>query len=184
MTVARLHITGASCTGTSTLGGAALAQRLGVPHLDTDRYYWAPTDPPFTIKRPPVERVRLIEADQGAGGWVLSGSLMGWGGEAALSDCDLILFLTAPPWEVRRTRLIAREQARFGGDRIAPGGDMHAIHTGFLDWASRYDDPAFAGRSRARHEDWLGRQGVPVLHLDATRPRDALTEDVLSSAAP
>ncbi|WP_421701479.1 adenylate kinase [Aliiroseovarius sp.] len=177
MTPPRLHITGASCTGTTTLG-VALARRLGLPHLDTDDYYWAPVDPPFSQKRPPEDRVRLMRADQGAGGWVLSGSLMGWG-EPALLSCELILFLTAP-WEVRRSRLIAREQARFG-DRITPGGDMRAIHTGFLDWASRYDDPAFTGRSRARHEDWLSRQKAPVLRLDATRPISDLIDDVLNT---
>jgi adenylate kinase family enzyme len=177
MTPIRLHITGASCTGTTTLG-AALALRLGVPHLDTDDYYWAPTDPPFTTKRPPEDRVRLIQADQAMGGWVLSGSLMGWG-EPALARCERILFLTAP-WEVRHARLVAREQARFG-DRIAPDGDMHTIHTGFLDWASRYDDPAFTGRSRARHEDWLSRQTAPILRLDATRPPDELIGDALAA---
>jgi len=43
-------ITGASGSGTSTLG-AALAKELGIAHLDADDYYWLPTTPPFTAKR-------------------------------------------------------------------------------------------------------------------------------------
>ena len=42
----RIHITGASGFGVSTLGGA-LAARLGCAHLDTDDFYWLPTDPPY-----------------------------------------------------------------------------------------------------------------------------------------
>ena len=39
---------------------------------------------------------------------------------------------------VRIKRLQQRERDRFG-DRILIGGDMHAIHEEFIDWASRYD---------------------------------------------
>ena len=173
----RLHITGASCTGVTTLG-AGLSRALGIAQLDCDDYYWTPTDPPFTRKRPPADRVRLIRKDMGGDGWILSGSLMGWG-DALVAEADLIVFLTAP-WRVRRARLLAREQARFG-DRITPGGDMHGVHTGFLDWASRYDDPAFTGRSRARHEDWLLRQIAPVLRLDGTEAPDSLVQQTRDS---
>lgn len=41
-----IHITGASGSGTTTLG-RALAQALGWRYLDADRYYWLPTSPPF-----------------------------------------------------------------------------------------------------------------------------------------
>lgn len=177
MTPPRLHLTGASCTGTTTLG-AALAARLDLPHLDSDDFYWAPVEPPFSQKRPPEERLSLMKCAQGDGGWVLSGSLMGWG-EAALDGCDLIVFLSLP-WKARRARLVAREQARFG-DRIAPGGDMYQIHQDFLAWAEGYDDPQFDGRSRARHEAWLQVQGIPVLTLDSAAPVAALMAEVLNT---
>src|SRR5438128_874343 len=45
--VQRLHILGASGSGTTTLG-RALAEGLQCPHFDTDDYFWLPTDPPFT----------------------------------------------------------------------------------------------------------------------------------------
>lgn len=55
----RIYITGASCAGVTTLG-QNLATRLDVQHVDVDDFYWMPTNPPFTTKRPADERVSLI----------------------------------------------------------------------------------------------------------------------------
>src|ERR1017187_7546418 len=80
-------ITGASGSGTSTLG-AALAKELGIAHLDADDYYWMPTTPPFTTKRDRAERLALalrdVRAKQSA---VVAGSVMEWGLELA-SACE------------------------------------------------------------------------------------------------
>jgi hypothetical protein len=75
-------------------------------------------------------------------------------------------------------RLMERERQRHG-ERIRPGGDMHEIHTAFADWASRYDEPEFSGRNRARHEAWLAQQSTPVLRVDGSRPVEELIETVL-----
>ena len=48
---AHIHITGASGAGVTTLG-AALAERLGGAQFDVDDFFWMPTVPPFTDKRP------------------------------------------------------------------------------------------------------------------------------------
>ena len=56
------HIFGASGSGTSTLG-ATVAAAMGGRFLNADAYYWHQTDPPFTSKRDPAERVSLIERD-------------------------------------------------------------------------------------------------------------------------
>ena len=77
----RIHITGASCSGATTLG-ATLAERLSVPHFDTDDFYWYPSRPKFERKRAVKERIRLLRAALlGVPGWVLSGSLNPWGNE-------------------------------------------------------------------------------------------------------
>ena len=55
----RIHILGASGSGTSTLG-SALARRLGVKHADSDSLYWLPTNPPYTTPRPPGARQALL----------------------------------------------------------------------------------------------------------------------------
>lgn len=173
----RLYLTGASCAGVSTLG-AGLAARLGVPHLDTDAFFWRPTDPPFAEQRPVADRLRLIREAQGEGGWVLSGALETWG-EAVIEAAGLIVFVTTPA-PLRMERLDRRERARHGA-RILPGGDMHATHLAFRDWASRYDDPAFAGRSRARHEAWLAARPTPALRLDGARPLAELVDAVIDA---
>lgn len=173
---ARVYITGAAGSGTSSLG-RPLAERLSVPHLDTDDFYWAPTDPPYTLKRPVEERLALISAEQLAqgegGGWVLSGSADGWG-EVAIAGADLIVFLVTPT-PLRLARIRRREAEKFG-DRIKPGGDMHRTHAEFLKWAASYDEPYFRGRSLARHRHWLSGRPEPVLELSGTTP----AEDMLA----
>ena len=57
--MARLHVLGASGAGTTTLG-AALAHRLGHPHVDADSLFWLPTDPPFTTRRPRDKRQAML----------------------------------------------------------------------------------------------------------------------------
>lgn len=177
---AKIYLTGASCSGVSSLG-AALAEHLGLPQLDVDAFYWMPTNPPFTTKRPPEDRVRLISQCQSqSAGWILTGSFIGWG-DALIRDADLIVFLQTPT-AIRLERLDKREAQRHGS-RILPGGDMHEAHKAFRDWASRYDDPSFSGRNHAQHERWLSAQRAPVLRLQGEKDIGALlqaTLDVLS----
>lgn len=166
----RIHITGAAGTGTTTLG-KLIAQRLDVPHLDADDFYWSPSDTPFTVKRPPDERVALIQKAQGPAGWVLSGSVTSWGTKA-VETVDLIVFLTlSTPERLRRLR---KREARLFGPRIGPGGDMEHVTSAFLDWAAQYDAPDFHGRSRLKHDLWLAELGRPVLRLTSDQPPEAL----------
>jgi len=160
----KIHITGASGTGVSTLG-RALADKLAISFVDTDDAYWMPTDPRFTAKRPVPDRLVALQEAQGPGGWVVAGSLCGWG-DRAIANLDLIVFLSAPK-DQRIERLKRRERAWFG-DRIDPGGDMERIHREFIAWAEQYDDPHFTGRSRVMHESWLMEQEAPLLRLEGT----------------
>lgn len=172
----RIHILGASGTGTSTLG-RTLANRLGTQQFETDDFLWLPTDPPFQHRRPVADRVRLMEdmflprAD-----WILSGSVTCWA-EAITPRLTHVIFLSAPA-TVRLARIRARERQRHGA-RIAPGGAMSATHRAFLDYAMAYDDPGFTGTTRALHETWLATLPIPVLRLDATES----TETLAASAA-
>ena len=172
----RLHILGASGTGTTSLG-RALAEALRIPAFDVDDYYWLP-DPPYTIKRPVEERVALLtSALDPHPSWIVSGSMTGWGD--ALSDrFTLVVFLVAP-LALRLERLRARETERFGADALAEGGWFHDNHAEFIAWASRYDDVDFTGRSRRQHESWLARLKRPALRLDATRSVEELRDEVL-----
>ena len=148
-----LHILGASGSGTSTLG-RAIAQELGIMHLDTDDFYWAPSEVPFTVKRDIDDRLTMLHAAiEEHANWVLSGSLCSWG-DPLIPLMTHVVFLHVP-WDERRTRLIARERSRYGDDAIAPGGRMHTVYREFIEWASRYDAAGVEQRSYTSHTHWL-----------------------------
>lgn len=168
----RIHITGASGAGTTTLA-AGLSDRLSIEAFDTDDFFWRPTDPPYRERRPIADRIALMrEAFLDAPDWILSGSIGSWGMPVA-DRMTHVIFLTARA-TTRLARLRRRERARYG-DRIAPGGDLEFMHRGFLEWAVSYDEPNVAGRSRAAHEQWLASLTIPVIRLDGEMPRDQLT---------
>ncbi|HLG80479.1 MAG TPA: AAA family ATPase [Bradyrhizobium sp.] len=177
MKTRRIHITGASGAGVTTLG-RALANALALPSHDTDDYYWKPTEPPYRDKRAAGDRLRLMqELFVPRAGWVLSGSLDGWG-DPLVPCFDLVVFMTTSP-EVRMQRLRAREATRFGADSIGEGGWRFEEAAAFFDWASHYEDGTREGRNLARHEAWLATLPCPVLRLDGSRPVAELVGTVL-----
>src|SRR5438874_6737147 len=143
--VKRIHILGASGSGTTTLG-RAFAERLQYPHFDTDDYFWVPTDPPYTQQRERPERAQLLMDDLTAhDAWVVSGSLYGWG-DVAIPLFELVVFLWIPP-DVRIARLHQREHGRFG-ERILPGRDMYEQSQQVFAWAASYEEGGLDIRSR------------------------------------
>ena len=179
MDACRLHLTGASGSGTTTLG-RALASRWSVPHADADDYFWVPTASPYTVKREVPERLRLMrEVFLGRAAWVLSGSIMGWG-DPLVERLDAVVFLSVDH-DARLGRLQARESRRHGA-RIEAGGDREADHREFIEWASGYEDPTFDGRSRVQHEAWLGGLRCPVLRLDSSLAVAELADRVVGWA--
>lgn len=174
----RVHILGASGSGTTTLG-EAVAKRLGAPLFDSDSYFWLPSDPPFVSVRPQPQRLMLLLRDlPSQGGWVHSGSAIGWA-KPLEPLYDLIVYLHLDP-ALRLARLKRREHARYGS-RIAPDGDMTHTHAAFMKWAASYDTAGVEQRSRAAHEAWLARQTAPVLRLDAAQPIGDLASTVVSA---
>lgn len=164
----RIHIFGASGSGTSSLA-SALAASHGHRHVDTDDFYWLPTEPPYAQARPREVRLALLRSALAQSpSWVLSGSLCGWG-DPLIPEFDLVVFLVAPT-QVRLTRLRAREAVRYGRDAIAPGGALHDAHVEFLNWAGRYDAGGPEMRSRVLHEAWLSTLPSAVLRLEGHRP--------------
>ncbi|MBM3217424.1 MAG: hypothetical protein FJZ38_01875 [Candidatus Rokubacteria bacterium] len=166
MTARHIHLVGASGSGTTTLG-RALARHLGIPHFDTDDYFWLPTDPPFGQIRHRAARQALLGADlERPPAWVLSGSLCGWG-DAFIPLFDLVVFC-AVPTDVRMARLRAREVERYGAAAIAPDGPLRAKHEAFLAWAASYENGPAVERSRAMHDVWLATLPCPVVRLEDT----------------
>jgi adenylate kinase family enzyme len=166
---AKVHVFGASGSGTTTLG-RALAAALGSVPLETDTYFWETTDPPFTQIRPASERVALLaNAMRAAAGWVLTGSICGWG-DVFKSEFTLAVFLYLPT-DVRMSRIIDRDRRRFGA-RIEVGGDMYDTNRAFREWAAKYDTAGLEMRSRTLHEQWLTTLTCPVLRFDDDAPSE------------
>jgi len=162
----RIHITGASGSGTTTLG-QALAKQLQFAVLDADDFFWEPTTPPYQKKRNKPERMALIlQALSDHPKAIVSGSISGWGAELEQSF-DLVIFLTVRT-EVRIQRLLAREQAKLG-----------YIDHEFITWAGQYDAGGLEMRSRALHEKWLADLSCPVVRLDGENPVATSVDAVL-----
>jgi adenylate kinase family enzyme len=165
----RVHILGASGAGTTTLG-RAVAEDLGVAFLDTDSFFWLPSEPPYRQRRECSERTELLDGElRRHERWVLAGSLCGWG-DVFVPLFDLVVYLSVPQ-EIRMARLERRELSRFGAARLGVGGDMHDQHREFSAWARAYDEGG-ESRSKRGHAEWLG--GLPdpsrVLRLSGTSP--------------
>jgi thymidylate kinase len=126
---------------------------------------------------PRGERVKLLGAAiRSNRKSVVSGSLCGWG-DVFIPKFDLVVFVDALA-AVRIERLKKRESERFG-DRIRKGGDMHAEHLKFIEWAARYDTGGLDMRSRSLHEEWLTKCPCPIIRVDGTKPIDVLVEQII-----
>lgn len=166
----RILVTGASGAGQTTLA-CALANRLGCTTYDSDDFFWIPTNPPYREKRTSIDRHDfLLSALRQHSRFVLSGSIVGWGRELETSF-DLIVFLYVQP-DIRMSRIRKREIARFG--KIDPE---------FEEWASKYDDPAAAGRSLVGDERWLSQQCCTVLKIVGADTTEANLLRVLDAIA-
>lgn len=146
-----IHIYGASGSGTSTLG-RKISEELGYKFMDTDDYFWLPTNPQYTMKRSKEECLALMKKDVSENdNVVISGSLVDWGDE--LIPLFTLAIRLVTDTEIRIERLKTREKQKFG-DRIMPGGDMYTNHTEFIEWARKYDTGSVDMRSKAKHDEW------------------------------
>ncbi len=158
-----IHIFGASGSGTTTLG-KKICEELGYAFMDTDDYFWMPTDPPFTTKRPREERIEWMTRDiERSGNVVISGSLTDWG-DVLIPYFTLAVRIEMDP-EIRIVRLIEREKRRYGS-RIEPEGDLYEKHLEFVAWARKYDTAGTDIRSRSMHDEWQKLLTCEILNLD------------------
>ena len=171
-------IFGASNSGTTTLG-RALNTRYNYAHLDTDDYFWIPTDPPFLKSRPIPERFKLLESDiLKHEKSVITGSIS-WGGDedSIIKHLTLAIRLHVST-DIRVNRAKKREAERFGS-RILPGGDMYEEHTVFMEFVASYDIPGYeGGRSREKHDIWQKKLNCPIIDVDSSRPVDEILADI------
>jgi len=159
----RIHILGASGSGTTSIA-KAVCREMGYAHFDSDNYLWLPTQEPFTVLRPPEERIALLSHDlNSCDKWVNSGSLMSWGDEI-IPLFDLVVFVYVPT-EIRVERLKKREYERYG-DAIMPGGSRYEDSKMFIEWAAAYDTGTSFGRNLQKHEEWLTGITCDIIRIE------------------
>ena len=171
-----IHIFGASGSGTTTLG-TKICQELGYTLMDTDDFFWLPTEPKFIVKRPREERIALMIRDiHNFENVVISGSLVDWG-DVLIPYFTLAIRIELDP-SLRIERLLQREKERFGS-RIEPGGDMYQQHLEFMDWAKSYDNGRVGTRSKVAHDEWQKLLTCKVLCLDGAEELEQNVKKVL-----
>lgn len=173
------HVFGPPGAGVSTLG-RTLAQALDAVYIDVDDIVWFTDDAlPYRRKRNPDHRRALLtEKLQAAPRWVLGGALCGWG-DVFIPLFDRIIFLDQHT-DIRLAQIRQREVARYGPERLAPGGDLHFVFEKFLQWAAAYDDST-TQRGRAAEMEWLEACGKLVLLLPAgKRTLTDIVENILA----
>ena len=149
----RILITGASGSGTTTLG-KSIATKMGWNFVDADDYYWLPTKPPYQSKRERSARLELMLEELNKHEYsIVSGSVMNWGPELE-NSFDLIVFLNLET-AIRIERLKVREEEELG-----------YADPEFLKWASEYDIGPEEGRSLAKHEAWLAERKCKVVRIE------------------
>lgn len=173
----RVHILGAAGSGTTTLA-KALSKEISYKFLDTDDYFWMPSEVQFTEKRAIQDRQLLLRKDlEQNKKWILSGSLCGWG-DIFIPYFELVVYLWIPN-DTRMSRLAKREQGRYGSE-IEPNGSRYQLFNEFMDWASKYDDAGIKMRSRKLHDLWLSKLDCPVLKLEGDMTVDERLYAVLN----
>lgn len=151
----RILVTGAPGAGSSTLG-QALAKEYCCEFLETDNYYWLPTEPPFSHPREASDRTLLfVEAMRATEHVVVAGSVGDWGSEIEHAF-DLIVFLFLQR-STRIERIQHREAMR--GAKASPE---------FLEFAEKYDQAPLEsiGRNLAKQIKWLGSRQCSVLRIE------------------
>ncbi len=175
--ITRIHIFGASGSGTTTLA-KSIANATGFTHFDTDDVFWIQTNPPFRTVREKKERQKLLrQALSKIDSWVISGCLCGWG-DFAIPFFDLVVFLWVPP-DIRMQRLEKREINRYGSEIKNPEDSRFETHKGFLEWAEAYDSGGQDMRSKTRHEKWIADLKMPFLRIEGTQSIEENTKIVM-----
>ncbi len=86
---------------------------------------------------------------------------------------DLVIFIYLEN-NMRMHRLRDREIERYG-DQLFTNKRIQENSKAFLEWANKYEDPNFNGRSLKIYKDWIKKVDCPVLRLDGT---DSLTDKI------
>lgn len=153
-------VCGLNGAGKSTLG-RVLAQRLGVPFVDSEDLFFPKDDPgnPWAHPRAKGEAAGLLLGELSRSPNLVFAAVRCDYGPEVLARFRWAVLVEAPrPLRLQRVR--ERSHRRFG-ERMRPGGDLHQGEEAFFRMVEE--------RPEALVEDWLEATGLPVLRVDGRR---------------
>ena len=157
-------VCGLNGSGKSTLG-RALAAALRLRFLDSEDLYFP--DGRFDAPRTREEFLAALDAATREGDFVFA-SVKGNAVQALHERISLAIWVDVPR-ETRLQRVRERSFRRFG-ERMLPGGDLHAAEEKFF--------AQVASRSDEEMRAWAAQLPWPVLRVDGTRPVQALVPEI------
>ena len=154
-------VCGLNGAGKSTLG-RALAERLGVPFLDSEDLFFPKNDPenPWNSPRTPQEVQKLLLWELSRSPDLVFAAVRCDFGPGGLTRFRWAVLVEAPR-QLRLERVRERSYRRFG-ERMRPGGALHQGEEAFFRMVEE--------RPETLVEEWLRATGLPVLRADGTRP--------------
>jgi adenylate kinase family enzyme len=162
--VRSVSIQGISGSGKTTLG-AALAARLGVPHLETDALVHGPG-----WKETPDDELRTaVEAFMQADGWVIDSDYRRKLGTLVLERADTVVWLDLP-LRVCLRRLLRRTVPRIRRRQELWNGNLESWRDAFWGWDSLF---VYAVRKHGSQRRTLPKllARPELAHLDVVRLR-------------
>ena len=154
-------VCGLNGAGKSTLG-RALAERLGVPFLDSEDLFFPKNDPEKPRDRPrtPREARKLLLRELSRSPDLVFAAVRCDFGPEVLARFRWAVLVEVPR-QLRLERVRERSYRRFG-ERMRPGGDLHQGEEAFFRMVEE--------RPETLVEEWLRAANLPVLRVDGTRP--------------
>ena len=127
----RIHVTGHSCAGKSTLA-AQLAALLEVPCIELDALNWLPDWVGLNATDPARFDARIIEATSGEG-WIMAGSYESFMERLCWSRLDTLIFLDQPRWRLL-IRVLRRSWRRWRSNELLWGTNYESFWPQLAIW--------------------------------------------------
>lgn len=157
----KMIVCGLNGVGKSMLG-RKLAEALQYRFMDIEDYYFPrkDTDYVYGSARTKEEVSSLLRQDMARYDNFILAAVKGDYGEEIVSMFTCAVLLTVPR-EIRCRRIKERAVQKFG-ERVSPGGDLYEREKAFWEMAGC--------RSESEVEEWLEAVGIPIIHVDGTKP--------------
>ncbi|MCI8332224.1 MAG: AAA family ATPase [Clostridiales bacterium] len=152
-------VCGLNGSGKSTVG-KALADALGFYFIDHEALCFGGMNTDYTAGRSRRDVISHFKDTASKHADFVFAAVNGMGEKELLGYFQYAVWIRAPK-EVRIQRIRERSFQRFG-DRMRPGGDLHAKEEAFFTMVSK--------REEQEVEEWLSGYKHPIIQIDGTRP--------------